>query len=370
MLLVLWLRNEPIGWRRCVQTAPFLCYGVGIGLLAVWCEAHLGNYGEALRYSCGGMGRLLIATHALWFYTAKLAWPTQLTFSYPRWEINPRAPLQYMWLIACLAVALLLWWRRHAIGRGPVAAVVFFVAALSPLLGFIPVYTFLFSFVADHYQYVASIGLIALFAGAVSGHADTWQLGHHLRCTLSASLLLVLGALTWQQARIYQDLETLWGDTLTKNPQSWMAHNNLGNVLLSEGKVSDAIGHYEQAVRIKPDLTQAHYALATALEQTGRIEEAIAHFEQALRIKPDYAEAHNNLGIALEQTGRIEEAIAHFEHALRLKPDYVEAHYNFGTALEQAGRIEEAIAHFRQALRLKPDYAEARTALARLQAGQ
>jgi tetratricopeptide (TPR) repeat protein len=295
MLLVLWLRREPIGWRRVVQVVPFLGYGVGIGLLSLWCEAHEGNYAEALRYSYGGVGRLLIATHALWFYAAKLAWPARLTFSYPRWEINPRDPLQYLWLIACVAIALLLWWRRRALGRGPAAAVVFFVAALSPLLGFIPVYTFVYSFVADHYQYVASMGLIALFAGAVSSQADTWQLGHTMRCTLSAALLVVLGALTWQQARIYQNVETLWGDTLAKNPQCWLAHNNLGSVLLRERNFSDAIGHFDQALEIKPEYAEPHWALGKALEQVGRVPEAIIQYKEALRIKPDYVEARNAL---------------------------------------------------------------------------
>jgi tetratricopeptide (TPR) repeat protein len=370
MLLVLWLRNAPIGWRRVAQILPFLCYGVGIGLLSVWCEAHEGNYAEALRYSYGGVGRLLIATHAPWFYAAKLAWPTQLTFSYPRWEINPRDPLQYIWLIACVAVALLLWWRRGALGRGPVAAVVFFVATLSPLLGLIPVYTFRYSFVADHYQYVASIGLIALFAAGVSRLAGTWQLGHNIRCTLSASLLAVLGALTWQQALIYQNSETLWRDTLAKDPNSWMAQNNLGDVLLKSGRIPEAIEHWVHALRVKPDFAEAHYNLGVALAQAGRIPEAIERWEQALRLKPDYPEAHYNLGTALGQAGRVGEAIRHFEQALRIKPDYAEAHCNLGVALEQAGRRRDAIGHYEQALRLNPDLAEARNALVRLQAGR
>jgi tetratricopeptide (TPR) repeat protein len=359
MVLVLWLRNEPIGWRRLVQIVPFLCYGVGIGLLSVWCEVHFGGYGEALRYSYGGVGRLLIATHAVWFYAAKLAWPTQLTFSYPRWEINPCDPREYVWLIACVVVALLLWWRRKVIGRGPIAAVVFFVATLSPLLGFIPVYTFLFSFVADHYQYVASVGLIALFAGAVSSYADTWQLGRNMRCALSALLLLVLGALTWHQTRIYQNVEILWRDTLEKNPQSWMAHNNLGNALLREGKAGDAIGHFEQALQIKPDYPPAHGNLGIALVQVGRLPEAMAQYEEALRLKPNYAEAHLNLGIALVQAGNVPGGIAQYEEALRINPDDAEAHYNLGTALGQVGRIPEAIEHFDQALRINPDFADA-----------
>ena len=393
MVLILWLRKEPIHWRRLAQIVPFLGYGVGIGLLSVWCEARSGNYAEAVHYSYGGLGRLLIATRALWFYAGKLAWPTQLTFSYPRWEINPHDPFQYIWLIACIAVALLVWWRRNAVGRGTIAAIVFFVATLSPLLGFIPVYTFRYSFVADHYQYVASIGLIALFAGAVSRLADKCHLNHNFQFTLSISLLLVLGTLTRQQSRIYQGLETLWLDTLAKNPQSLMAHYNLGNLFLGDGRINDAILHYEQALHINPDYAEAHNNLANALGQAGRTSEAIEQLNQALRIKPDFAEAHYNLGnvflkeakfddaiahykqavrinpayaeayynlgIALEQAGRSGDAIENYQEAVRINPDFIQAHYSLGIALEQTGKIEDAIGHYEQALRINPDFAEA-----------
>jgi tetratricopeptide (TPR) repeat protein len=359
LLLVLWLQKRPIGGRRLIQVAPFLALGVAMGLLSVSWEAHLGNYGRDLHYPFHGLERLLIATHAVWFYVTKLVWPTKLAFSYPRWEIDRRDPLQYAGLIGCVAIALWLWWRRRALGRAPVAAVVFFVASLSPLLGFIPLYTFRYAFVADHYQYVASIGLIALFAAAVSSRADTCQLGRTRQCALSVLLLFALGTLTWRQAHIYRDVETLWRDTLAKHPDVWLAHNNLGNVFLQEGKISDAIGHYEQALRSQPDFIEAHNGLGNALFRQGRFPEAIEHWQQALRINPDYLDAHLNLGAALRQAGKSEEAIAHYEQALRIKPDFAEAHNNLGNVFLQEGKISDAIGHYEQALRLKPDYAEA-----------
>jgi tetratricopeptide (TPR) repeat protein len=136
-------------------------------------------------------------------------------------------------------------------------------------------------------------------------------------------------------------------------------HNNLGRWLLRDGKVTEAIGQYEQALRLKPDFAEAHYNLADALEQAGRVQKAIGYYEQVLRLKPDFAEAHNNLGAVLMEQGRLPEAISHYEQALRLKPDFAEAHYNLGVALGQAGRVQEAIGNYEQALRLKPDFAEA-----------
>ena len=162
MLLVLWLKNEPVNWRRVLQTLPFLLLGFGMGLLSVWWEKHLGNYESKFHLLGGPLDRLLVATHALWFYAGKVFWPANLTFSYPRWEIHASDCRQYLWLAGCLAVAAWLWFARRKLGRSPAAALIFFCAVLSPMLGFIPLYTFYFSYVADHYQYFACLGVIVL----------------------------------------------------------------------------------------------------------------------------------------------------------------------------------------------------------------
>jgi protein O-mannosyl-transferase len=369
MALVLWVRNRPLGWRRIVQLVPFLVMGVTMGLVSLWWETHLSNYHK--EYSAvGSLDRVLIASRAVWFYAMKLAWPTKLTFSYQRWQINPRDPLQYAWLIGCAAVALVLWWRRNNWGRGCAAAIAFFVAALSPMLGFIPLYTFRYSFVADHYQYVASMGLIALFVAAVSLQAAALRLSFGVRRTLSSLLLLVLGTLTWQQYRVYRDLDTLWRDTLAKNPGSWMAHNNLGLELFNAGDAEGAIREYRASLQIKSDHVEAYNNLGFALASQGKVAEAIAEYEAALRIDPDSAAVHDNLGNALASQGRFAEAIAQYRAALRIKPDYAQAIYNMANTLVNQGRISEAIAAYQAALRVTPNVAEIHSNLGSVLAGQ
>jgi hypothetical protein len=115
---------------------------------------------------------------------------------------------------------------------------------------------------------------------------------------------------------------------------------------------------------------EAHHIQGVTLFQEGKVSEAIQQYEQALRLYPNYPKAHLNLGIALEQMGRGPEAIEQYEEALRLNPDYVKAHYNLAVALEHAGRVPEAIQHYQQALQGNPDLAEARTALVRLHVSQ
>jgi tetratricopeptide (TPR) repeat protein len=148
------------------------------------------------------------------------------------------------------------------------------------------------------------------------------------------------------------------------------AHNGLGLALVRVGKVQEAISHYEQAVRLKPDFVQAQYNLGNALLRVGEVQEAIGHYEEAVRLKPDFADAHNNLGAALVRQGRLQEAIGHYELVVSLAPDFAEAHYNLGNALEQAGQAQKAIGHYEQALHLKPDFVQARNALARARAAQ
>ena len=159
-------------------------------------------------------------------------------------------------------------------------------------------------------------------------------------------------------------------DALRIKPDYALAHYNIGMALLRLGRQQEAVEHSQQALRLKPDYAEAHNSLGIALMGQGRLQEAIGHYQQALRIKPDFAEAHNNLGLALARAVRVQEAIGHYEQALHLNPDFAEAHYNLALALEQTGRRQEAIGQYEQAIRIKPDFAEAQSDLARARAAQ
>ena len=251
LLVVLWWKHGRIGWAEVRDLARFFVLGLAWGLFTMWWEHGQMGTGR-VEFGLNPIERTLIASRALWFYISKLVWPVNLTFSYPRWNIDATDPLQYGWLLACLIVGLGMWHWRDKLGRGFIAAIVFFVITLSPMLGFFSLYTFVYTYVADHYQYVASIGPITLVAAA--GYHTVGRLGRWAKpiaMVIIAFILVTLATLTWHQSHIYKDSETLWIDTLAKNPDSWMAHNNLGIVLQSEGKLDEAISHFHQSLSIR-----------------------------------------------------------------------------------------------------------------------
>lgn len=368
ILLILWWKRERLAWRDVVPLLPMFAIGAAMGLTTAWVERH--HVGaEGADWSLSFVGRCLVAGRAAWFYAGKLIWPASLTFIYPRWQIDTGQWRLFAYPAGVLAVVGTLWVLRKRLGKGPLVAVLFFLGTLTPALGFIDVYPMRYSFVADHFQYLASIGLIVLFAAVLSRILTPRGSGRRrsaFALGAQASVLGLLAVLTWRQGHIYADARTLWTDTLEKNPSAWIAHNNLANLLFDRGQADLPVGHYAEALRLRPDYPEAQHNLGVALARSGKTDEAIEHYRQALRLAPDLAEAHHNLGIALARQGKVDEAAEQYAEALRLKPNYPQAHNNLANLLADWGKVDEAIDHYRRALQLEPDLAEANQNLGRL----
>jgi tetratricopeptide (TPR) repeat protein len=172
----------------------------------------------------------------------------------------------------------------------------YFCGTLAPALGFVNVYFFRYSFVSDHFQYLASIGLITV----IVGYGANWLRGkgsfaRKIGVSAAGALLMILGLQVWLQGHVYADRMTLWRDTVTKNPLSWMAHNNLGNQLLSRGKPVEAVSHFREALRLNPDYLEARINLGVALTVQGDYVEAIRQYRETLRLAPENEGALNDL---------------------------------------------------------------------------
>ncbi len=367
LLVVLWWQRGRLSWRRdVVCLLPWFVLAIAGGLFTAWVERRYnGAVGPDFELTLGQ--RFLLSGRILWFYLGKLIWPARLVFIYPRWDVKSASAGWVGYLAAAVSMTALLWWGRRR-SRGPLAAWLFFAGSLFPALGFFNVYPFLYSYVADHFQYLASVGVIAAFAAGAAGWLARRNPGVRTAgWVFCGGLVAVLTLLSRAQSANYRDLTALYTATIRENPACFLAHNNLGIEYERTGRASEAEAEYRAAIASKPDLAEGHYNLGhLCLGLPGRAADAIAEFRTALSLKPDYPEARDNLGNALSQLpGRMDEAIAQYEEALRLRPDYPEAQSNLGSVLVLAGRTSEAISHFEAALRLRPNEARIQVSLGR-----
>lgn len=385
-LCVWWMRGK-MRWRDALALAPFAVISLLASTWTIW-EQRFHARAIGPDWNQTFPERLIIAGKAIWFYFGKLVWPHPLIFIYPRWNIDSSRVVAYLPLLTAIAGVVALWFIKAKWGRALVFGVSYYVISLFPVLGFFSVYFFRYSFVSDHFQYLASMGPLALTGAGIGtllgrfgeGPADfvcrpgaVSQLGSAVvsprrRLVLSGALcgilLVSLGFLTWRQTAQYHDLSALYTATLQKNPGCWMAYYNLGIVFSEKGKADQAIDHYRQAIALRPDYAEAHYNLGRLLVEHGELTDAIAHYERAAAINPADEEAQNNLGVTLFGIGRTDDAIAHYQRALEIRPDYAEASCNLANALIAKGDFDGAIVGYKACLAAIPDQEEAQYNLA------
>lgn len=354
LLLVLWWRHGRISTRDVVRLAPFLALGVALGLTTAWMEnTHVGAGGP--EWDRPTAVRLITAGRAFWFYLEKLVWPSPLIFVYSKWTINTAAVLHYGYPLSAIGLVMGLLALRRRIGRGPITAMLLYAGTIFPALGFFNVYYAIrYSPVADHFAYLASVGPIVLVAAGLMRFMTRQTQGSRAALVPGVVICIVLATLTWRQCGIYQNLETLWVDTIQKNPEAGIAHLNLGSLRLKQGRNAEAVSLFKRSIELEPPTAIAHFNLGTALLNENRVDESIVNFRAALELQTNYPKCLANLGNAYLTKGRAADAIEPLRRAIELKPDYALAHQNLATAYEQLGRNEDAERHFREAARLNP----------------
>lgn len=357
-LVVLWWKREKINRQDLAALMPFFLLGAVMGLLTAHFEA-AASITQTSEWHMSPVERFLVAGRALWFYAGKILWPHPVMIIYPHWELNTAVWWQYLFPVSALGVILALWFSRARLGKAPLAAVLYFALMLAPVLGFLTAGYMYHSFVADHFQYLATIGLIALAVASVARLVRQ----ETVRSLAAIVVIAVLCVWSWHHCDAFRSQETLYEEELALNPRSWEAHFNLGNVSLRAGRPQDAIEHFERAIQIKPDHEAVLNNLAFALLQMGMTNEAVDRLEQVVRIDAKSADAHYNLATVLIRVGRIQDAIGEYEQVVHLNPDHAEAHYTLGVLSARTGRIQEAVNEFLQTLRLRPDHANAHYAV-------
>ena len=346
--------------------------------------------------------RVITAARVIWFYLGKLAWPAPLMFIYPRWTVNAASIAAWLPVLALVATTMVvarLAWKGLPWARAAGFAGGFFVIALLPVVGLVDHYFLRYSFVGDHFQYLASMGPLALAASSLVALAN--RLGRHLWDAASvgcAALVLAFAYLSHAHVPVFDSDAQLWRDSLQRNPQCWLAannlgvtylqagdpglaqrhfermldvfpdsssiRNNLGLALFTQGRKEEAVGWYRKALALNPDDGETHLNLANALLTSGVYGEAVEEFQKSLNTLPGAASTHQSMATALAGVGRLDEALGHYRKALALDPNSPVLRYNLGNALAQAGRMSEAVQSFEQALRQASDFSAARHNLA------
>jgi len=389
LLLLLWWKKPRLEVKDVALLLPLFVMSIPLVLTTAHLEkAVVGAVGEFWHSSI--IERILIASRALWFYAGKLVWPTPLTFIYPRWEIDTGIWWQYAFPLGLVILAIVVALQRRKLGKGPISALCIFGGTLAPALGFFNVFPMRYSYVADHFQYLASIGLITLFGALLwkrEGTPDNFTTEASLlevpseesmfqiapyRTLVSFSVLLALGALTWQQGHIYKDLKTLWTDTLEKNPSAWMAHNNMGILSTTENNYEKAIAHFTQALAINSNAAEVHGNLCLAYYKVHKNEAAILHGLRAIALQPEWFAPYSHLAMVFGERGDFPQAAEYLRKAIERSPNNAQLHYNLGVLyLREASAFphispREAITHLERALALHPGSPETLYVLARV----
>jgi tetratricopeptide (TPR) repeat protein len=368
ILLCAWWRRGHCGLRDFRRVAPLAALAAGMSLLTVIEQRHHITGQGTPEWTFTVAQRLALASRAPWFYAGKVLWPFHVCFVYPRWELKTDSLAAWVPLTGLVLAAATLWrFRGRWWARGAIFGLGCFVVALLPVLGFFNIYFFRYSFVADHFQYLASAAIIALLAAAAARLAEKmpppWVAANR---RTGAVVLTILAALTYRQSQTYATSEKLYRSTIARNPRCWMAYNNLGATLLEQGRLDEAIDNLQHGLQFKPHDAGVRNNLGTAFFRQGKSVEAVSQYRESTRLQPDYPDAHYNLGNALSELNHLNEAEAEYRDAIRYDPDYADAHYNLANTLVRLNRPTEALPHYQVVTRLRPTDVDAWFALANI----
>ncbi|MFM1873437.1 MAG: O-GlcNAc transferase [Planctomycetota bacterium] len=351
LLVLVWWRDGRITRRDAAPLGAALGLGATAALGTAWLEAV--HVGAAAMSDLHGAERILVAGRAPWHYLGSLLWPFGHCFHYPRWQLDAAEIAQWAWPAATAATLAAAWALRNRLGRSPLAVLLLFGGTLVPVLGFVDVYPFRFSFVADHFAYHASLPIVAGVAAAATRLARRIapKVAAAAACAVAVGLALASAALVPE----YRDEATLWQATLTKHPQSTLALSNLAGRALASGDVDAAERLTERALQADPANPESIANLGVIAHHRRDLAAAERHYERARALRPDFATNLRNLGALRHEQGRSEEALAFVQRALELDPEYLDGLELEVTLLQTLARHRECLAAAERLLLLRPE---------------
>ena len=366
-----WLRPD----RRNVvfEKIPFVLVGVAGAAVSYWAVAMHSFFTSTVQYPL--LSRVTLALYSVCFYIGKTILPLGLA---PLYELPAVVSLrEARFGFAALAAVLITVSLLGLAKRWPAgcAAYLYYAITIAPVGGLVHAG---FQLAHDRYSYLSCLGF-ALLAGAIPallGRANAQGMlnGRLLGvATIAVTVwIAALGALTWDQVRVWRNTESLWLHAAMAEPECSICHNNVGAHLVNQGHAEAALVHFEQTLALRPDRPKAYAGMGLALVQLSRSAEAEAHLKRALTADGYDVSVLNNMGIALIRQGKFEQAIPYVRRALVIDPANLLARSNYGLALAGAGRLKAALEQFHRAAAMDAWAVEPRIGLMRayLETGQ
>jgi len=355
LAFALWQRGK-LTRQDLLRAGPFFALALGFGAMSVWFQKHQALAGASLAPQ-SFLERLALSGRIFWFYLGKALWPSNLNLFYPQWKVDPATCTAYIPLLLCVGFLTLCWWLRRGWGRPVLFGLACFVLTLFPALGFFNAQYLIMWQVSDHLQYLSLIAPLAMAAAALACLPRVLFRGG------AVVALVCLCVLACGRARVFSNEDSLFRDSVARNPLSWNGHNYLGVYLAVHGKRQEAQEQFEAALQASPKFAEARANLGKVLLDQGRTDAARTNLLEALKLDPNQPEAHRLLGFLLARQGKTAQAIPHLRIALLFKPD-------IPTRLFCAGLLHETrdysgeIAQYRHAVREQPRCVEALNNLA------
>lgn len=361
MVLVMWWKRRRFPWHDLAMLIPLFVLGAVMGLHTAMMEKnHVGA--EGADWAFGFADRLLIAGRVLWFYACKIIWPAKLVFFYDYWQIDPRQFWQWLMPIGVLLVIYALLRNRRVWTGKPLVAVLFFAGTLFPALGFINVFPMRFSFVADHFQYLAGMGIIALVSGVYwHGLRDIPK----VRMVIAMLIVTILGVRATNYIPVYSNQQTLWQHVIANNAAPWMALNNLGVIHRDQGELNQAEICFKQAIVHRPTEYSSYNNLGLVYRDKEQYDRAFAVLEHGLPFDTRGVTLYASMARVREMQGRPLDAIALLDIATQKKPGRADLWLNMGILQIQQQLWDDARKSLQQAVNRDPSNTKAWRALAR-----
>jgi tetratricopeptide (TPR) repeat protein len=334
---------------------PFLFLSFILGFVTLWFQYNKAIGNEIVRDD-SFLSRMAVSAKAIWFYIYKALVPINLSFVYPRWNIEPLYLTSFIYFILLIIALILLWRKRESWGRGVFFGLLYFIITLLPVLGFFNIYFMKFSLVADHWQYFSTVGIIVPITAIISKlYLSFKQREGTILCFFVFTVFLIFTTLTYNQCKIYSDGIALYSDIILKNSFCWMAYNNRGQLYERKNLNEEAMTDFTQAIKIKEDYFEAYFNRGILFEKTGKPDFAILDYTKSLTNNPSYYNAFYNRGLLLAKAEKIDLAISDFINVIRLNPKFNEAYSNRGILYGLQGKFEEALADFNTLVRMNPN---------------